>query len=60
MTATFTRILRATEGLKAAPGAGLSGGVKASEQIQTPRFRRSGSSARELRQQIDAKTQPNR
>jgi hypothetical protein len=60
VTATFTRILRASEGAKAPAGAKLSGRVKASEQIQTPRFRRSGSSAREMRQQIDAKTQPNR
>ncbi len=60
VTATFTRILRATEGARAPAGAKLSGRVKASEQIETPRFRRSGSSARELRQQIDAKTQPNR
>jgi hypothetical protein len=60
VTATFTRILRATEGARAPAGAKLSGRVKPSEQIETPRFRRSGSSARELRQQIDAKTQPNR
>lgn len=60
VTATFTRILRASEGAKAPVGAKLSGRVKASEQIQTPCFRRSGSSAREMRQQIDAKTQPNR
>ena len=58
VTATFTRIIRATEG-STKPGKPAAA-VKPSDQIQSLLFRRSRSSLRDQRQQVDAKTQAGR
>ena len=61
VAATFGRILAAGADLQEGrSGAVRRRGTRASAEMATPRFHRSGSSLREQRQAIDAKTQPGR
>ncbi|CAN5325483.1 hypothetical protein BH11PSE14_BH11PSE14_24180 [soil metagenome] len=57
VTATFTRVIRASESAVVAPStAARPPQVRTFEQIETPTFHHSGASMREHRQQIDART----
>lgn len=57
VTATFTRVIRASADRIAARPVRSVDEVRARDQAETPKFHRSGSSMREQRQQIDVRTQ---